>query len=300
MRRFSVHLFSELATCREVYNASLTEYRHVNHLRSHTHPVPRLDADDEWLEAPFFVWTTSSPVRRRLYVRRLPSAVVLSDRDGLRLELDLRDGGDTAMEQLAEAERRGIKLRPRALITTMYARLVLSDLFIHGIGGAKYDELTDLIIRRFFGLEPPSYLTATATFRLPLARPPVTAENLRASVRRLRDLRYRPESFPGDERVCGDGGICERLGALAAEKRDYLTRHDLRRCRSEVFDGLDRLNRAMHDLLRPVEHQMRAQHAELVMQRKQSQLLGSREFSFVLFRADELPARLRELCKLPA
>ena len=68
-------------------------------------------------------------------------------------------------------EARGIEIRPRALITTMYARLFLSDLFIHGIGGAKYDELTDAIIRRFFGIEPPAYMTVTGTVRLPIPRP---------------------------------------------------------------------------------------------------------------------------------
>ena len=59
----------------------------------------------------------------------------------------------------------------RGPMTTMYLRFYLSDLFIHGIGGAKYDELTDEIIRRFFGIEPPRYLTATATIRLPIDRP---------------------------------------------------------------------------------------------------------------------------------
>ena len=48
----------------------------------------------------------------------------------------------------------------------MYARLVLSDLFLHGIGGAKYDQLTDLIIARFFGLQPPGFVTLSATVLL--------------------------------------------------------------------------------------------------------------------------------------
>ena len=87
----------------------------------------------------------------------------------------------------AFGETRGIKVRPRALITTMYARLVLSDLFIRGIGGAKYDELTDLIIRRFFGIEPPAYITATATFRLPIERPSVSLNDVQQSAQRLRE-----------------------------------------------------------------------------------------------------------------
>jgi hypothetical protein len=194
----------------------------------------------------------------------------------------------------------GLDLRPRALITTMYARLVLSDLFIHGIGGAKYDEVTDLIIRRFFGVEPPAYITATATFRLPIEWPGVTLEEVRASAQRIRDLRFRPESFLRDPLVTGDADLAAKLAALAAEKREFLDRHDLRRCPPEVFARLDALNRAMHELLEPVERELRAAHGELLVQFKNSQLLRSREFSFVLFPSEILPARLLDLCKVPS
>src|SRR5204863_8134293 len=131
--------------------------------------------------------------------------------------LDLSPDGlsDTAVEQLAAAESRGIKLRPRALITTMYARLVLSDLFIHGIGGAKYDELTDFIIRRFFGIEPPAYVTATATFRLPIERPNVSLDDVRQNARRIRELRYRPESFLRNPLVLQAADLSPKLAALA-------------------------------------------------------------------------------------
>jgi hypothetical protein len=177
----------------------------------------------------------------------------------------------------------------------MYARLVLSDLFIHGIGGAKYDELTDLIIRRFFGIEPPAYVTATATFRLPIERPNVSLEDVRTGVERIRELRYRPESFLRDERVKHDADLSHKLAELASEKREYLDQHDLRRCSTDVFNKLDAMNRAMHDLLRPVEEELHARHAELVELARQSKLLGSREFSFVLFPTEKLPARLLEL-----
>ncbi len=74
----------------------------------------------------------------------------------------------TAWQQL---EARGIKVRSRALTTTLYARLFLADLFVHGIGGGKYDELTDELIQGFFECEPPIYLVFSATRWLPLPRP---------------------------------------------------------------------------------------------------------------------------------
>jgi hypothetical protein len=232
------------------------------------------------------LWTKENPRRRHAYVLERRDSLILSDRGNVRLRLDLGrdDSPERAVEQLAAAESRGIKLRPRALITTMYARLVLSDLFIHGIGGAKYDELTDAIIRRFFGIEPPAYVTATATFRLPIDRPQVTIEDVREAAQTIRDARYRPEALLHNARVKNDAALREQLASLAADKRDYLARHDLRRCLPEVFARLDALNRAMHELLQPVERELRREQAERVAHLKHAQLLGSREFSCSSFR----------------
>jgi hypothetical protein len=275
-----------------IYNQALGEYRAVNRIRSQSHPVPELATEGGWLEMPFWVWTHRDPQRRRVFVREVGLRLELTDRRDVRLKLpdDVSDYRDA----LIDSE---IELRPRALITTMYARLVLSDLFIHGIGGAKYDELTDLIIRRFFDIEPPAYMTATATFRLPIDRPQVSVDDVRSAARRIREARYRPESFGRDKRVKQDAELSARLAALAAEKREFLDQHDLRRCSQDVFDRLDQLNRAMQDLLGPVEEELRAEHAQLVKLLKQSQLLGSREFSFVLFPAEKLPARLLDLSR---
>ena len=60
--------------------------------------------------------------------------------------------------------RQGVKIRSRALVTTLWARLALSDLFLHGIGGAKYDQVTDRLIESFFDLAPPAIMVLSATF----------------------------------------------------------------------------------------------------------------------------------------
>src|SRR5439155_17235609 len=156
-----------------------------------------------------------NPHRRRAFIKQTAQTFELADRDNISLQVPADDSAAFRNALLTS----GIKLRPRALITTMYARLVLSDLFIHGIGGAKYDELTDLIIRRFFGIEPPAYITATATFRLPIERPSVSLNDVQQSAQRLRELRYRPESFLRDARVKNDPDLSQKLAPLAAEKR---------------------------------------------------------------------------------
>ena len=90
-------------------------------------------------KAPFWIWSTEDPQRRPLFARQAGNEVVISDRHAHTIPLPLTEDGDAAAaaEQLAALSSRGIKLRTRALTTTLFARLVLSDLFLHGIGGAK-------------------------------------------------------------------------------------------------------------------------------------------------------------------
>jgi hypothetical protein len=133
-----------------------------------------------------------------MFVRRRGDELVVSDRARIEIELPLTSDGDArrAVEALAELPARGVCLRTRALTTTMFARLFLGDLFLHGIGGGLYDQLTDAIVRRFFQFEPPPFMVTSATMLLPVDREPVSRERASDAERRLRELQYHPERFP--------------------------------------------------------------------------------------------------------
>ena len=47
-------------------------------------------------------------------------------------------------------------------------RLFVGDVFIHGIGGAKYDRITDGLIRRYYQVEPSNMACVSATLLLDL------------------------------------------------------------------------------------------------------------------------------------
>jgi hypothetical protein len=294
---FSSLLFARGQELHAAYNAALAEYRQANRVRNLAQPMPDLSRDGAWYEAPFWLWRFDDPRRRKVFVRQKSAGWEITDREGN--DVDSSAFAGEPDPRLAMIER-GFVLRPRALVTTMYARLVLSDLFIHGIGGAKYDEVTDSIIRRLFGIEPPKFITASATFRLPIDRPEASVVDVRAIERRIRDARYRPESLAGDPLVRGDAALVQSLAALAEEKREYLMHNDLRRCEQEVFHRLDTINRAMHHLLAPVERELRARLARTIEEARAARVLGSREFSFVLFPAEDLPRRLLALCEVSA
>lgn len=321
-RWFAVGLLEEGERFREVHNAVLAEYRRAHRIRSRSHPVPELARDGEWYETPFWLWSSDSPRRRRLFARRLPETLELTDRAEWRLSLARTGDGDAsrAVEQLADARRQGVKLRPRALLTTLFARLLLSDQFIHGIGGAKYDQLTDAIFERFLGLNPPEFITATATLRLPLHLPPnspshspsqapshppsqspldgpsspVFSEDgstvVRRLVERLRALRFHPESLLSENELAID-----EVARLAAEKRRWLETELPRGSRLARHRALGALNEALHQVVRHRESGWLLDLAAARRDERRRSLLRSREFSYAIFPKNWLLPRLLEL-----
>ncbi len=197
---FACHLLAHLPRFQAVYNQSIRSYRARYGLRSQSHPVPELAVKNEWLEAPFWAWRADQARRRPLFTRVGENGIELRLENASlpTLPLDLRasqlpERVPQAVQAWQELERQGVKIRSRALITTMFARLFLGELFIHGIGGGKYDELTDEIIRDFYELEPPYYLVLSGTLQLPLPIFSARRVDCRRLARELRDLRWNPQ-----------------------------------------------------------------------------------------------------------
>jgi hypothetical protein len=258
---FACHLLAELPRFHAIYNTCLAEYRRAYGLRSRAHPVPDLAVEGDWLEVPLWAWRADQPRRGRLLARLRADRVELRVGEATWPSLPFAGGNPEPMVTAWQAlHREGYKLRSRALTNTLFARVFLGELFIHGIGGGKYDELTDEIIRRFYGFEPPAFLVLSATLRLPLPTFPRTPDDCRRLAHELRDIRCNPqrhlESQSSQALKLATGkhawieqqptdapGRRERFQVLktltqqlqrftsAAERR---TEHELRRCKFEV------------------------------------------------------------------
>lgn len=278
---FSLHLLLELPRLQEAYNGALAEYRQANHVRSAAHPVPELARQGKWLEAPFWMWTSTSPARRPLHVQHSGDVLLLSDRAGVEVSIPLTSAGGFDERSIAAWQacaERGIKLRPRALVTTMFARLLLSDLFLHGIGGAKYDQLTDAIIEQFFGITPPHFLTVTATLKLYDFDAAATAKRLRAVEHRLRELPYHPETVPGI--------TSPEFAALREKKQRVVGERPAEGSSKAWHDRIVALNEQLLGFVADEQAKLLREREELTRQLHEQTLLGSREFSFGLFTGD--------------
>ncbi len=313
------HILAKLPIFSSIYNEAVREHRRLQRIRNASHPVPDLAVEDQWLEAPFWIWTEENPRRKRLFVKHCPSELILSDRQDIEARLPLTDQSDAAraVQQLVELERRNVKIRSRALVTTLWARLVLSDLFVHGIGGGNYDRLTDRIIERFFQRKPQGFMILSATLHLPINKPPLRSprsgrgeglikksplplgegqgegiptskrdvgsqENLSAIDRQLRELTYHPEQYLDgifDKAL----GIPGELHQLIDSKRQWIeTPQTMENARTRC-QAIRRINESLQPWLAEERRRLLNRRAEAARQYQAEKILTWREYGFCLY-----------------
>lgn len=291
---FVAHLLAHLPRFRTAHNKALANYRCAHRIRNHAQPVPDLAQVDDWLEAPFWIWTSEDSQRRPLFARRSGDEVVVSDRHAHSFTLPLTESGNPqlAAEQIAALSSRGIKLRTRALTTTLFARLVLSDLFLHGIGGAKYDQVTDQLVRLFFGFEPPEFATVSATLRLPLSYEAQAAVAPGQWEQRLRELRYHPEQYVefGGTRNNGDGAAAE----IIAQKQHWLSVPKTLENARERHLAITEANARLQPFVEPLREQIERERRDTAVRKRGEAILSSREYSFCLYPREHFDRLLAE------
>lgn len=178
------------------YNSLLDKYRRDHRIKNSANPFPNLTERDGYREMP--LWVHEGDSRRALFVKRKGREVVFS-----------------------EPVNSSSLIVPKASLTTTFFRVCLSDLFIHGLGGAKYDRFTDQLMEEYFGIEPPIYATASADkyiFRDEI----IQYEEAKAEAKNRRYINYHVEKYfpsfnwPGDEK--------SKLGELLNKKEALVGR----------------------------------------------------------------------------
>lgn len=271
---FAISVLLRAEEMRQAYNDALADYRREHRIRSAANPIPDLGAVGDLIEAPFWVWQAQQP-RGRLYVRRSGGAIDLFNGNEQLASLSAGDFAEAGTAWGALAAE-GIKIRPRALTTTIFMRLFVSDLFIHGIGGAKYDEVTDRIVRSFYGVEPPPHATASASLMLPWQTAPADKAEVPRLRRKLRDAEYNPQVLLAPESA-------ERFSSLVEEKwRLVALPGDDRRSRREKWQAIRDVNARIAAGLGGLAAETEEELAQLTRRLEADRVLFSREYAVYL------------------
>ncbi len=285
--RFSIQLLSQLPRFQQVYNDRLQDYRKAHKIRNHAHPVPALEEVGTWLEAPFWIYRDDAPERKRLWARTQGDVLELSDLEGWQVKIEGRLDCDNASSQWLSFAEQGVRLRPRALTTTMFTRVFVGDVFVHGIGGAKYDQLTDTIIAEFYGIPAPPVCVATATLHLPLdGESDDIASAVEQQKQKVWQLQHNPETYFDDD---------AEMQSLAAKKKELLADVPPHGEKWQWHIDLQDVKKRMKSLAAPSLSEAKNRLSELESNLRQQMTLGSREYSFCLFPFEETASKLRSL-----
>lgn len=165
---FVHHLLARAGDFAADYNAALERFRRENKIRTPGRPMPNLKSSAESCEVPFWLDSLTDGSRSRATVIRSGNQWAICAAGGEEFRFDpATDGWEAAAAMALWLRRSGLRLSPRALTLTSVLRLLVSDQFVHGIGGGQYDQVLDLLIASHFGIDPPRFSVTTATLFFP-------------------------------------------------------------------------------------------------------------------------------------
>jgi hypothetical protein len=278
---FFLHIARDIRNFARIYNAKLAEYRKLKRISSKANPLPDLKEKGHVIELPFWIWKENEP-RKQLFATIVTDKQInLMYENIIVTSLDFCGNGNQSgnLQKLRNLISIGIKIRPKAIVNTMYSRMFFSDLFIHGVGGAKYDLITDEIIRTFFGVEPPGYAIITATLHLPYKPHNVSSEDVRKLKHVIKDMNYNPERY-------ASGKIMEdaEMKSMVNEKKRLITTemHNSEE-KHRTFSRLKQLNSLMKEKITPLIEGKEKEAEEVEKKLRYNSIVTNREYPFCIY-----------------
>lgn len=270
------------------YNSVLDQYRTKKGIRHPLTPFPNLKIEGGRLELPFWVWKSENQ-RSTVYLKFTGQGVGICQDEEEILDLDVSKLDTRHIlplaDQLGQLAAAGYKLRPKALMLTLFARLFLCDLWIHGIGGAEYEELNNQLAGDIFSVSLPPYAVASATLYLGIKgeeRGAVVDERQIEVLRnQLRLMQFNPEKFigPADEEsqqlITERTSLIERMRSVNGPK-------------GELHQKVSAINNSLRDKITPFRQGVEAQLREKEIALAQESIAANREFPFFLYSLNDL------------
>jgi hypothetical protein len=198
-------------------------------------------------------------------------------------------GGPVAVqESLANAPL----FAPKAVALTLFARTFIGDMFIHGVGGGRYDAIADGVSRTYYGVEPLAYAVASMTMYLPLRAHAVTPQQVERARRRVDRFRHNPDSMLGE--VDFDSlEERDRARGLAEEKARLIERvasPDIDK--RELSAMIRKINGELRTMLGPLEARITEDLRTLEDQLAASEVLTDRTYPFCFWDPREVQDKL--------
>ncbi len=280
---FAAHLALDAAAFATAYNAALADYRERTGTRSAAQPFPDLATEGDLVELP--LWVIDGR-RRTVWARTGEHPALLADGNVL---CELGDAADAPARLLGA----GLSLAPKALALTLFTRLLVADLFIHGVGGGRYDQVTEDVFRRYLGIEPTPMVVASMTVYLPLGARIVRDEEVEAATMALNRLQHNPDQMLDDVEF-DTAEEHARAVALAGEKArlvSEIAQPDADK--KTVGAHIREVNAELAGLLAPWERELASDLEDLRRMQQASEILTDRTYPFCFWSPEEIADKAR-------
>ena len=286
---FFLEIIKNIESFSEIYNKKLDEYRKLFKIRNRAHPSPNLMIKKNFMEVPFWIWGKGDQRRKIFILNEEEKNYLYNDSYGKIFPIE-NDGLKSLFSLKTLLKERGLKIRPKALVLTLYNRLFISDLFVHGLGGAKYDLVTDEIIKKFFKVEPPHFLVVSCTLYLDFKSSPNASDSkVSALKKKARDLEFNPQRYIDELALTKKEK--NQIGELAEKKTELIKK--IKEASSpvekhKISEEIKAINNFMGEKVRLIKHELNKKIEKEEEKEKQAKAYTFREFPYCFFSAKTL------------
>ncbi len=184
-------------------------------------------------------------------------------------------------------QQAGIRLRPKAISLTLFARLFLTDWFVHGVGAQMYETVTNYIIENYYKVKPPEFGIATCTMRLPLSDDVALGDDVLQLRQKMRDIRHNPEKYIDNSKLKN-----QQVEILVKTKRQLIELAADRSMSSDkrksAWKSLGLTNQRLLEYTKNVTSELKSKAIESQKNKVSHQVCSSREYFFGLFPKQKL------------
>lgn len=281
---FTLHIAEDIQRFSEVYNKELEDYRVIHKLRYKANPFPDLKRGNDKFEIPF--WSVKD--NKRFPVQVVQEAADISFYVENNCLFRYKKGDFEVAVKLIEENQ--VNFRPKAVLSTLFLRLFFADIFIHGISGAKYDAITDGVIKRYFNVEPPRFLAASLTLFPDFPVNSVIKDDLEKLKTTIRNIKFKPEIFKDK---INDPTMKENFSKLSEEKHKLFQYKPLKNEKKEHFQKLKTITEELSRFLENYLLETKRQLNDLEKKELENEAVFYREFPYFFFDVKKVKGMIR-------
>jgi len=156
-----------------------------------------LEIDDESniVELPFWL-VSQNGQRSSLWATKKSMYIEIGIKNKVLGNIDSSSWDNEIAQLYKLLEENNYRIRPKAITLTLFARLFLADIFIHGIGAKSYEPVTDYILENYCRMRLLKYSIATSTMTISSKNEVnVLQDHVSFLKSQKRELKFKPENF---------------------------------------------------------------------------------------------------------